>query len=111
LSAEYLEQVFWRDGAIVEAAGKIAHPEDAQPLLETIAQRDRRIYDALDREWNQGRAPNSPMKTEQLDSLRPEDQLLMRFHQATDYSTRLAEHPDHLHEVVETKSAAGQQQR
>jgi hypothetical protein len=35
----------------------------------------------------------------------------MRFHQATDYSTRLAEHPDHLHEVVPTKSAAGQQQR
>lgn len=111
LSAEYLEQVFWRDGAVAEAAGKIAHPEDAQPLLETIAQRDRRIYDALDREWNQGRAPNSPMKTTPLDSLRPEDQLLMRFHQATDYSTRLAEHPDHLREVVDTKTPAAQQQR
>jgi len=110
LSAEYLEQVFWRDGAIVEAA-KSARPEDAQPLLETIAQRDRRIYDAMDQEWNQGRAPNSPMKTTQLDSLRPEDQLLMRFHQATDYSTSLAGHPDHLREVVGTKSAPGQQQR
>jgi hypothetical protein len=110
LSAEYLEQVFWREGAIAEA-GKIAQPADAKPLLDTIAERDRRIYDALDREWNQGRAPNSPMKTQQLDSLRPADQTLMQFHQAADYSTKLAEHPEHLQEFVRTNSAPAQQQR
>jgi len=89
LSAEYLDYAFWR-GRVVREAAQAPDSRSAALLIGTIAERDRRLVDRLDAEWNIGRFSDSPGKVQALFDMNPPDQLLFRMRQAADFSASLA---------------------
>ncbi len=101
LSVKYLEQVYWREGAVVEAAGrKPLSQEDARKVGREIADRDRALAEALIKDWDQGRFADSEVKSKPLLGMRPKDQLLFQWERAANYSASLASHPDHLYQLL-----------
>ena len=101
LCAEYLERMFWRDAVVAEQAGKRADWETAELLIQTIAERDRALGEALSRDWDKGRFPDSAAKREALFGLQPKDQLLLQWHRAAVYSANLASSPDRFLKLLE----------
>lgn len=89
LSAEYLDYLFWRNSAIREAH-RAGNSRSAGMLLSTIAERDRRLVERLNAEWNQGRFGDSPGKLQAMFDMNPPDQLLFRMRQAAEFSAALA---------------------
>jgi hypothetical protein len=71
-------------------------------LLRKIAEDDRALAAALSKDWDKGRFPDSPAKSELLFDLQPKDQLLSQWVQAAKYSASLASHPDRFHQLLET---------
>ena len=101
LSVEYLEHLFWRITVLVEAASKAERtPGSAEALIQTIAERDRRLLHKLDASWNKGRASDAAAKTGPVFDLRPGDQLLYTFHQAATYSQQLAKNPEQFARIL-----------
>jgi Glycosyl hydrolase family 20, catalytic domain len=101
LCAEYLEKTYWRDTVVVEQAGKLADRETAELLIQNIAERDRALAEALSKDWDKGRFPDSAAKLEPVFGLAPKDQLLLQWQRAAAYSADLASHPDHFHQLLQ----------
>jgi Glycosyl hydrolase family 20, catalytic domain len=101
LCIKYLERMFWREGAVIEqAARKPLEREATDLLIQSIAERDRDLAEALSRDWDAGRFPNSAAKLEPVFDLQPKDQLLFQWERATAYSASLASHPDRFYQLV-----------
>jgi hypothetical protein len=101
LCAEYLERTCWREAVVVEQAGKRADRETAELLIQNIAERDRALKEALSKDWDKGRFPDSAAKTEPVFGLEPKDQLLLQWDRAAAYSASLASHPDRFRQLLE----------
>jgi hypothetical protein len=98
LSVEYLEAAFWRESVIFErAALKPIDLESAHVLIQNIAERDRTLAEALAKDWDTGRSPDSAAKRAPLFGLAPKDQLLFQWQRAADFSASLALDPDRFH--------------
>lgn len=106
LSLEYLEQLFWRNAVLIEEANRgPTNKESASNLIRTIADRDRRLFDALKEDWDYGRPSDSPSKSQPI--YVPESQLVFQFGQAASFSAVLASNPDRFFRLLsETKSTA-----
>jgi Glycosyl hydrolase family 20, catalytic domain len=101
LCIEYLDRMFWREGVVIEqAARKPLERETTDLLIQSIAERDRELAEALTRDWDTGRFPDSAAKLEPVFDLQPKDQLLFQWERATAYSASLASHPDRFYQLV-----------
>ena len=101
LSVEYLEKMFWRETIVVEAgATKPLTQKDASSVIQSIAERDRVLAEALSKDWDQGRFPDSSAKLKQLFGLQPKDQLLFQWERAAQYSASLASHPQRFYQLL-----------
>jgi hypothetical protein len=80
--------------------------ETTDLLIQSIAQRDQALVEALSRDWDKGRFPDSAAKSEPVFDLRPKDQLLFEWVQAARYSTSLANHPERFHQILTTHRAS-----
>lgn len=89
LSVEYLEHAYRRD-ALVRSAAKTPDRRSAKALIGDLADRDRRLVEKLDADWDVGRFADSPGRLAAIVELGPADQLLFRMHQAAEFSGRLA---------------------
>lgn len=94
LSVKYFEHLFWRSTAIVLAAQKKSNKAAMVSLINEIAERDRKLFSALNADWDRGRPVDSPMKTEEIFDYEPEDQIVMRAGEAAKFSSQLAADPD-----------------
>src|SRR5258708_33538475 len=53
LSVDYLERMFWRETVVIQlTAKKHLQRETTDALIQTIAERDRDMADALTKDWN-----------------------------------------------------------
>jgi hypothetical protein len=102
LCAEYLERMFWRESIVVEQTAKPIDRETASLLIQGIAARDAALAEALRKDWNQGRFPDSAARLEAVIDLAAKDQLLFQWERATAYSASLASHPDRFYQIVTT---------
>jgi len=101
LCIEYLDRMFWREGVVIEqAARKPLERETTDLLIQSIAERDRELAEALTKDWDTGRFPDSAAKLEPVFDLQPKDQLLFQWERATAYSASLASHPDRFYQLV-----------
>jgi type II secretory pathway component PulJ len=91
----YLGTVLARETAVVKPArvGVIDQKGD-RALIESIAEQDRKLLEALEKDWDNGRPADSPAKLEALFGLRPKDQLLYQWKRAAAYSAQLAADPE-----------------
>lgn len=102
LCVEYLERMFWRETVILEqCTGKTLTPESARLLIQSIADRDHALAEALTKDWDSGRSPNSAAKTAPLFGFEPKDQLLFQWEKAAAYSASLANNPEHFYQLVQ----------
>jgi hypothetical protein len=107
LCVEYLEKMFWREAIIIEYATERSLKQATTDLLiQNIAERDREIADALSRDWDRGRSPESTAKLGPVFGLQAKDQLLFQWERAAAYSASLASHPDRFYQLIE-KSKSG----
>lgn len=69
--------MFWRESVVIGQAQKKPLKREATDLLiQSIAERDRDIAEALSRDWDRSRFPNAAAKREPVVDLEPKDQLL-----------------------------------
>jgi len=102
LCVQYLERMFWREAVVIEqAAKKPLKRETADLLIQSIAERDRELAEALTKDWDQGRFPNAEAKLEAVYGLEPKDQLLFQWKRATSYSSSLAGNPDRFYRLIQ----------
>ena len=107
LSVEYLEAMFWRESVIFEhAAGKPVDSESGRALIQSIAERDRRLLKVLSEDWDRGRSPQSAAKGGPLFGFAPKDQLLFQWQRAADFSASLALHPDRFYGLLKANGLA-----
>jgi Glycosyl hydrolase family 20, catalytic domain len=98
LSVEYLEAAFWRESVMFErAAVRPIDLDSARLLIENIAERDRTLAEALAKDWDGGRSPDSAAKHAPLFGFAPKDQLLFQWQRAADFSASLALNPDRFY--------------
>jgi hypothetical protein len=102
LCAEYLERMFWRESIVVEQAAKPVNRETADLLIQSIAERDAALAEALRKDWDQGRFPDSAARLEPVIDLAAKDQLLFQWERARAYSASLATHPDRFYQIMTT---------
>ncbi len=100
LCADYLEKVFWRQTVVAEQARSPLERETTALLIQGVADRDRALADALRKDWDQGRFPDSTAKLEPVFGLEPKDQLLLQWDRAATYSASLASHPDRFFQML-----------
>jgi hypothetical protein len=102
LCVEYLEKMFWREAVVIEQAGKKPLQREATDLLiQSIAERDQEIAEALTRDWDRGRFPDAAAKREAVVDLQPKDQLLYQWERATAYSASLVSRPSRFYQLIE----------
>ena len=106
LCVETLQRTFWREVVVAQAAKEPPEHETIAPLLQKIAEGDQGLVEALLKDWNKGRFPDSVAKSELLSDLEPKDQLLLQWSQAAKYSASLASHPDLFHQLLKTAKPA-----
>jgi hypothetical protein len=107
LAVDYLEKVYWREGIVVEyAAGKPATPDDGRLVIESVAERDRALAEALNRDWNRGRFRNSAAALKPLFGFQPKDQLVFQWERAANYSASLARRPDRFYQLLAVSARA-----
>ena len=105
LCVEYLEKMFWRETVVVEQAQKKPLQREATDLLiQSIAERDRDIAEALTRDWDRGRFPDAAAKREPVVDLEPQDQLLYQWNRATAYSASLASQPNRFYQLIKPQN-------
>jgi len=97
LTVSYLEQVYWRENILSK---KPLTREEAASLINDIANRDRLLAEAISKDWDQGRFPDSTAKSNPLFGFQPKDQLVFQFQRAADYSASLASHPDRFFQLL-----------
>jgi hypothetical protein len=103
LSVRYLETLFWRQRVVQErAATEPLDHDDARQLIQTIAERDRILLDALNKDWDAGRPADSPAKLAPLYGMEPKDQLVFQWSRAAAFSADLAAHPDRFHALLQS---------
>jgi hypothetical protein len=100
LSVQYFEQLFWRNTSVVLAMQEKRNRAALISLIKEIAERDRKLFSALDADWNRGRPADSPMKTEEIFDYEPEDQIVMRAGEAARFSSQLAADPDRFMKIL-----------
>ncbi|HEY6447231.1 MAG TPA: family 20 glycosylhydrolase [Acidobacteriaceae bacterium] len=95
LCMQYLERLFWREAVVAEQASQrpLDHAK-AMLLIQTIAERDRALADALTSDWNAGRFADAPAASHPVTGLEPKDQMLFQWKRAARYSASLAQNPD-----------------
>lgn len=64
---------------IEHTAKQVIARETADLLIQSIAERDQALAEALSRDWDKGRPADSPTKSEPLFGLAPKDQLLFQW--------------------------------
>jgi hypothetical protein len=102
LCVEYLEKMFWREAVVIEQARKKPLQREATDLLiQSIAERDQEIAEALTRDWDRGRFPDAAAKREPVVDLEPKDQMLYQWGLATAYSASLVGRPSRFYELIE----------
>jgi hypothetical protein len=108
LSAQYLEELFWRNTVLAqEMSSSDISKESAADLIRTIAERDRGLHDELTADWNHGRPADSPIKTQDIYGI-PGEQLLYEFGLAAAFSSELAKDPDSFYQLLrQAKPQAG----
>jgi hypothetical protein len=95
--------MFWRESMIAEHSVKQSLTrETADLLIQSIAQRDHALAEALSRDWDKGRPADSPAKSELVFGLQPKDQLLFQWSRAAAYSASLASRPDRFYQLLAT---------
>jgi hypothetical protein len=94
--------MFWRESIVVEQAAKPLDRETANLLIQSIAARDSALAEALRKDWDQGRFPDSAARLEPVIDLAAKDQLLFQWERATTYSASLASHPDRFYQIMTT---------
>jgi hypothetical protein len=102
LSVGYLEHVYWREAVVAEHR---LTRDEAGKVISEIAKRDRSLADALGKDWDEGRFPDSAAKVKPFFGLAPKDQLVFQLERAADYSGSLAAHPDRLWKMLEAVKA------
>jgi hypothetical protein len=111
LCVKYLERLFWREAVVIkQAAAEPPAREIADLSIQSIAERDRALAEALSKDWDKGRFPNSAAKLEPVFGLAPKDQLLFQWRRAATYSASLASHPQRFYQLV-TENCQHKQQR
>jgi hypothetical protein len=107
LCIEYLEKMFWRETIVIECAtGRSLTQATTDLLIQNIAERDREMADALSRDWDRGRSPQSAAKLGPVFGLQAKDQLLFQWERAATYSASLASHPDRFYQLIEKTKPA-----
>jgi hypothetical protein len=107
LCVEALQRVYWREEIVIEQAAK--EPQErktSDTMLQNIAEGDQALAQALSKDWDKGRFPDSVAKSELLIDLAPKDQLLFEWVQAAKYSDSLASHPERFHQILDTAKPA-----
>jgi hypothetical protein len=103
LCVEYLERMYWREAIIVEHTVKQPITrETADLLIQSIAERDHALAEALSRDWDNGRPADSLAKSDPVFGLQPKDQLLFQWRRAAAYSASLASRPDRFYQLLAT---------
>lgn len=101
LTAECLEQWFWRNAEVREQAAQKPLDQDAtKRLIQTISARDHDLAERLSKDWDKGRSPQSAAKSKSIFGLEPKDQLLYQWREAAAYSSSLALHPHRFHQLL-----------
>lgn len=93
LVVAYLEHVYWRQAAPVEAM-TAAREQDSRDRIRRIARKDAELLAELEREWNRSRAPNAWQAAARKFGIGGEDALLWKFAQAAEFSAALAQEPN-----------------
>jgi hypothetical protein len=107
LSVEYLDALFWRENIVQEhAAEKAIDRDTARQVIRAIAERDRKLAEALNQDWDAGRSPQSLAKVGPLYGMEPKDQLLFQWQRAAAFSSALAEHPDRFYQILQSAGLA-----
>lgn len=103
LCVEALQRMFRREAVVIEEVAKpMLKRETTDLLVQGIAQGDKALAEALLKDWDKGRFPDSAAKSELLFNLESKDQLLLQWVQAAKYSASLASHPARFHQLLET---------
>ena len=106
LCVEALQRIFWREALVVEQVAQAANMPlergNTSLLIHAIAERDHALVEALSKDWDKGRFPDSEAKSEPAFNLLPKDQFLFAWAQAAKYSASLASSPDRFHRILET---------
>lgn len=101
LSIEYLERVFWREGVIIEQASrKPLDQASCTLLIQSIAERDRALEDALSQNWDRSRPADSAGKLHPLTDLGAPRQTLYQWTLAARYSASLASDPGRFYALL-----------
>jgi hypothetical protein len=102
LCVEALQRMYWREAVVIEEVAKQPLKRETTDLLvQGIAQGDQALAEALSKDWDKGRFPDSAAKSELLFDLQPKDQLLLQWVQAAKYSASLASHPERFPQLLE----------
>ena len=102
LSVNCMGAVYWRENALLERAAKPLDRATALQLVQAIAERDRELAADLNANWDRGRFPDSPAKTERVFGEQPKDQLLAQWNCAAAYSAGLAAEPDRFLKLLQS---------
>jgi hypothetical protein len=107
LCVEVLQRMFWRDAVVIErAANETQERKTTGLLIQNIAKGDQALVEALSKDWNEGRFPDSPAKSALLTDLAPKDQLLFEWVQAAKYSALLAGNPERFLQILKSAKSA-----
>jgi Glycosyl hydrolase family 20, catalytic domain len=101
LCIEALQRRIWREAVVIEQVAKEPLKRETIELLQDIAVRDQALAEALSKDWDNGRFPDSAAKSELLFDLEPKDQLLLQWVRAAKYSASLARNPERFHKLLE----------
>lgn len=100
LSVEYLDALYWRENAMVEQAGKPMDAKTSAELVSAIAERDRRLAEALDADWDAGRFADSAEKSAPVFGFGPKDDLLCQWTRAAAFTASLAAQPERFYQLL-----------
>lgn len=92
-SVEYMENLFWRESALVAASTETDSEIALRRTIATIARRDRKIVDLLKLHWDLERPSTGECRQSTTTNFREPDQLIPTMIKAAAYSTALAENP------------------
>ena len=96
VSVEYLENLFWRESALVAANAAADHETALRQTIETIARRDQKVVEALKAQWDLERPSSGDGRLSTTTNFRELEQLIPYMMNAAAYSAALAKNPADL---------------